>query len=148
MVKKTLHCQLSKVILYGMYNCNFEAINQVLNTRMKKIRNGTWTIHLHNHPLYDILYQIQERVSYVKFRFRTSTFLVIAFVDSYNYDLNYKQGNFSQLLKVFLIYSILSFVSIMFSMQPQLLLTLVQFEADSNNMQGKTKSFKQSHKGA
>ena len=26
-VQKTLHRQLSKVILSGMYNCNFEAIN-------------------------------------------------------------------------------------------------------------------------
>ena len=25
--QKTLHWQLSKVILSGMYNCNFEAIN-------------------------------------------------------------------------------------------------------------------------
>ena len=25
--RKTLHWQLSKVILSGMYNCNFEAIN-------------------------------------------------------------------------------------------------------------------------
>ena len=25
--QKTLHCQLSKVILSGVYNCNFEAIN-------------------------------------------------------------------------------------------------------------------------
>ena len=25
--QKTLHWQLSKVILAGMYNCNFEAIN-------------------------------------------------------------------------------------------------------------------------
>ena len=29
--------QLSKVILSGMYNCNFEAINQVVNKRMKKL---------------------------------------------------------------------------------------------------------------
>ena len=28
--KETLDWQLSKVILYVMYNCNFEAINQVL----------------------------------------------------------------------------------------------------------------------
>ena len=34
--QKTLHWQLSKVILSGMYNCNFEAINEVLNKRMKK----------------------------------------------------------------------------------------------------------------
>ena len=33
---KTLHWQLSTVILSGMYNCNFEAINEVLNQRMKK----------------------------------------------------------------------------------------------------------------
>ena len=25
--RKTLHSQLSKIILFGMYNCNFEAIN-------------------------------------------------------------------------------------------------------------------------
>ena len=34
--QKTLHWQLSTVILSGMYNCNFEAINEVLNKRMKK----------------------------------------------------------------------------------------------------------------
>ena len=34
--QKTLHWQLSKVILSGMYNYNFEAINEVLNKRMKK----------------------------------------------------------------------------------------------------------------
>ena len=35
--QKTLHWQLSKVILSGMYNCNFEAINQVLNKKTKKL---------------------------------------------------------------------------------------------------------------
>ena len=35
--QKTLHWQLSKVILSGMYNCNFEAISKVLNKRMKKL---------------------------------------------------------------------------------------------------------------
>ena len=35
--KKKLHWQLRKVILPGMYNCNFEAINQVLNKRMRKL---------------------------------------------------------------------------------------------------------------
>ena len=37
MVKKILHCQLSKVILSGMYNCNFEAKDWVLNKKMKKL---------------------------------------------------------------------------------------------------------------
>ena len=35
--KKTLYRQFSKVILSGMCNCNFEAINYVLNKRMKKL---------------------------------------------------------------------------------------------------------------
>ena len=35
--QKTLHWQLSNVILSVMYNCNFEAINQVLNKSMEKI---------------------------------------------------------------------------------------------------------------
>ena len=65
---------------------------------MKKIRNGIWTINLHNHLLSDTLYKIMERASYVKFTLRTSyicswLFLVIT-VCSYNYDLNYKHGNF------------------------------------------------------
>ena len=33
--QKTLHLQLNKVILSGMYSCNFEA--KVLNKRMKKL---------------------------------------------------------------------------------------------------------------
>ena len=37
--QKTLDWQLSKVILFGMYNCKFEAINYVLNKRMKWNRN-------------------------------------------------------------------------------------------------------------
>ena len=36
MVKKTLHLHLRKVILSGMYNCNFED-NKLEN---EKIRNG------------------------------------------------------------------------------------------------------------
>ena len=36
--QETLHWQLSKAIISGMYNCNFEAINQVLNKRMKKLQ--------------------------------------------------------------------------------------------------------------
>ena len=35
--QKTLHWQLSKVILSGIYNCNFEAINEDLYKRIKKI---------------------------------------------------------------------------------------------------------------
>ena len=35
--QKALPWQLSKVILSGMYNCNFEAINQVLNKKTKKL---------------------------------------------------------------------------------------------------------------
>ena len=35
--KKTLYWQFSKVILSGMCNCNFEAMNYVLNKRMKKL---------------------------------------------------------------------------------------------------------------
>ena len=35
--QKTLHFQLSKVILSGMYNCSFEAINWVLNKKTKKL---------------------------------------------------------------------------------------------------------------
>ena len=34
---KNIHWQLSKIILSGIYNCNFEAINYVLNNRMKKL---------------------------------------------------------------------------------------------------------------
>ena len=34
--QKALHWQLSKVILSGVYNCNFEAIIYVLNKRMQK----------------------------------------------------------------------------------------------------------------
>ena len=37
--QKTLHWQLIKVILSDMCDCNFEAINKVLNKRMEKIRN-------------------------------------------------------------------------------------------------------------
>ena len=36
--QETLHWQLSKAIISGMYNCNSEAINQVLNKRMKKLQ--------------------------------------------------------------------------------------------------------------
>ena len=43
--QKTLHGQLSKVILSGMNNCKFEAIN------------GIWAVHLHNHLLSDALYK-------------------------------------------------------------------------------------------
>ena len=35
--QRALHWQLSKAILSDMQNCNFEAINQVLNKRMKKL---------------------------------------------------------------------------------------------------------------
>ena len=35
--QKTLHWKLRKVILSCMYNCNFQAINQVLNKRMRKL---------------------------------------------------------------------------------------------------------------
>ena len=35
--QKTLHWQLSKVILSGMYKCNFEVANYVLNKRIKKL---------------------------------------------------------------------------------------------------------------
>ena len=52
--QKTLHWQLRKVILSGMYNCNFE-VNKLEN---EKIRNGIWTIHLYNHLLPDTLYKI------------------------------------------------------------------------------------------
>ena len=52
--QKTLHWQLRKVILSGMYNCNFE-VNKLEN---EKIRNGIWTIHLHNHLLPDTLCKI------------------------------------------------------------------------------------------
>ena len=34
--QKTLHWQVSKVILSGMCNCNFEAIYEFLNKGMKK----------------------------------------------------------------------------------------------------------------
>ena len=52
---------------------------------------------LHTDLLSDTLHKIYERVSYVRFKLRTSlrllvTFLVIA-VCSYNYDLNSKHGN-------------------------------------------------------
>ena len=37
--QKTLHCQLRKVTLSGMYNCNFETINQVLRERENQKQN-------------------------------------------------------------------------------------------------------------
>ena len=36
--QKSLPWQLRNVILSGMYNCNFEAINYVLNKRMRKLK--------------------------------------------------------------------------------------------------------------
>ena len=41
-----------------MCNCNFEAVCSILNKKMKKIKNGIWTIHLHNHHLSDALDKI------------------------------------------------------------------------------------------
>ena len=35
--QKAFHWQLSKDIPSGMYKCNFEAINKVLNNRMTKL---------------------------------------------------------------------------------------------------------------
>ena len=75
------------------------------------------------------------------------TFLVIA-VCRYNYYLNYKHGNFFQLLKIFFIYCVLSFVSTTFSTQHQPLFAFPQSEASSKNKPDKTKSNKhQSHEG-
>ena len=40
--QNTLDWQLRKVILSGMYNCNFEAINLLLN---KKMKNWKWNMY-------------------------------------------------------------------------------------------------------
>ena len=85
-----------------MCNRNFEAINQVLNKILKKIRNGIWIIHLH--IFYLILCkrlrkELLIKVYITSFLHLLVTFLVIE-VWRYNYDLNYKHGNFFQLLMV------------------------------------------------
>ena len=82
-----------------MYNYNFEAINQVLNKRMKKleIEYGPFICII-------ILYLI------LCIRFRKE-FLMLSLLEKlltfahdavcrYNYDSNYKRSNFFQLLKV------------------------------------------------
>ena len=69
--QKTLHWQLSKVILSSMHDCNFEAINQALNKRTKKLEMeyGPFICTIiFSHTLY----KIWERVSYVTFTLKIS----------------------------------------------------------------------------
>ena len=43
---------------FGMYNCNFEAINWVLNKKKKKLEMIRGAIHWHYHYLSDALVKI------------------------------------------------------------------------------------------
>ena len=52
----TLHGQLSRAILSGMYSCSFEIVLDRLV--LKKFENEIWAIHLHNHLLSDSLRKI------------------------------------------------------------------------------------------
>ena len=64
------------------------------------------------------------------------------------WDLNYKHGNFLQLLKVVFNILYITFCLDHFSMQTQLLFVFLQSEAGSNNKQDKAKSCKhKNHEG-
>ena len=92
--------QLSKFVLSGMYNRNFEAINSVLNNSMKKIEMeyGLFICTIIFYLILCLRFRKEFLMSKDFLHFLV-TFSVIV-VCRYNYDLNYKHGSFFQLLKV------------------------------------------------
>ena len=63
---KTLHWKLNKVIPFGMYKYNFEAINLALNRRI--IKPEMECDHLHNHDQSDALDLGKRLLGYVYFK--------------------------------------------------------------------------------
>ena len=116
-----------------MYNYNLEARKLGFNEKTRKIRNGIWVIHLHNHQL-SIWYFYWDLRRSFPWNLSTSTFGI------YNYPSFYVRLSFVIIKtatpfhcwKDFSIYCILNFALSSFLMQPRPPFIFLQFNSASD----------------